>query len=115
MNALNFQRAKPVYSKNIQEYEKIFLATLFRLANNHNQPFVHNACANLNFSQQKKFVKYLMNTIIQKNGRTNQTNKIACKNFRKFLNRELCIKKSAKIHKCVFYWKNLQKFCFNQR
>ena len=58
MNGLNFQRAKPVYSKNIQEYKKIFLATLFRLANNHNQPFVHNACKNFDFLQQKKFAKY---------------------------------------------------------
>ena len=48
----------PVYSKNIQKYEKIFFATLFRLANNHNQPFVQNACKNFDFSQQKKFAKY---------------------------------------------------------
>ena len=57
MNRLNFQRAKPVYSENIQEYKKIFLATLFRLANNHNQTFVHNACKNFDFSQQQKFCK----------------------------------------------------------
>ena len=48
----------PVYSKNIQEYEKIFFATLFRLENNHNQPFVQNACKNFDFSQQPKFAKY---------------------------------------------------------
>ena len=58
MNGLNFQRAKPVCSKNIQEYEKIFLAALFRLANNDNQPFFHNACKNFDFSQQQKFAKY---------------------------------------------------------
>ena len=57
MNKLNFQRAKSVYSKIIQEYEKIFLAALFRLANNDNQSFVHNACKDFDFSQQKKFAK----------------------------------------------------------
>ena len=57
MNGLNFQRAKPVYSKTIQEYENIFFATLFRLANNHNQLFVHNAFKNSDFSQQTKFAK----------------------------------------------------------
>ena len=42
----------------IQEYEKIFLAVLFRLANNDNQPFFHNAYEIFDFSQQKKFAKY---------------------------------------------------------
>ena len=40
-------------------------------------------------------------------------NKIACKNFRNFLHRELCIKKSAKIHKHFFYWKNNPDFSQN--
>ena len=44
----------PVHLKNIQEYEQIFFATFFRLANNHNQPFIQNACRNLDFSQKKK-------------------------------------------------------------
>ena len=60
MKGLNFQRAKSVYSKIIQEYENIFLAALFKLANNDNQPFVHNACKNFDFSQQKKFTKYFV-------------------------------------------------------
>ena len=58
MYGLNFQRKKPVYSKNIQEYEKIFFSTLFRLANNYNQLFVHNTFETLDFSQQKKIAKY---------------------------------------------------------
>ena len=57
LNGLNFQRIKPVYSKNIQEYEKIFFATLFRVANNHNELFFHNEFKNFGFSQQKKFAK----------------------------------------------------------
>ena len=48
----------PVYLKNIQEYEKIFFAILFRLANNHDQPFVQNVCKNYDFAQQKKIAKY---------------------------------------------------------
>ena len=42
----------------MQEYEKIFSAALFLLANNDNQLFVHNASKNFDFSQQKKFAKY---------------------------------------------------------
>ena len=61
MRELNFQQAKPIYSKNIQEYEKIFFTTLIRFANNHNQPFVQNACKNFDFSQQQKFAKYFAN------------------------------------------------------
>ena len=37
--------------------------------------------------------------------RNSNMNKIACKNFRNFLHRELCMKKSAKIYKCVFHRK----------
>ena len=33
-----------------------------------------------------------------------------CKNFRNFLHHELCMKKSAKIHKCIFYWKKNPDF-----
>ena len=47
----------PVYSKNIQEYVKIFFATLFRLANNQNQTFVPNACKNFDFSLKEKIHK----------------------------------------------------------
>ena len=61
MNGLNFQQAKPVCSKNIQGYEKIFLAALLRLANNDNQPFFDNAYTNFNFSQQQKFANYFSN------------------------------------------------------
>ena len=54
----NKEKFLTLYSKIIQDYEKIFLAALFRLANNDSQPFVHNACKNFDFSQQKKFAKY---------------------------------------------------------
>ena len=80
------------YTKN-----KIFFATLFRLANDHNQSFVQNAYKNFDFSQQKK--------ILQNIQRKSNMNEIACKNFRHSWHRKLCIKKSAKIHKCDFYWK----------
>ena len=52
---VNFCRLLMHNLKNIQEYEKIFFATLFRLANNHNQPFFHNPCKNFDFLQQKNF------------------------------------------------------------
>ena len=47
-----------------------------------------------------------MNRIIQKSGRAIQTStKYRAKIFAIFLHRELCMKKSVKIYKCVFYWK----------
>ena len=43
--------------ENYSRIRNIFLAALFRLANNDNQPFVHNACKNFDFSQKKQFAK----------------------------------------------------------
>ena len=40
-------------------------------------------------------------------------NKIACNTFCNFSHRELCIKKSAKIQKCVFYLKSNPDFFQN--
>ena len=39
-------------------------------------------------------------------------NKIACKNFRYFLHHGLCIKKSTKIYKFIFFWKKQPWFFF---
>ena len=50
-----------MYIRKLFKNTEIFLAGLFRLTNNDNQPFIHNACKNLDFSQQKKFAKYFAN------------------------------------------------------